>query len=60
MGTPFILSYTLHVFIIIHLSTIAFSSNNENRGVIFIIIFVIVWIGSFIIALNTHFLGGNP
>jgi hypothetical protein len=41
--------------------TCAFSGDKdfEERGSVFIIIFVIVWIGGFVISLNSQFLGAK-
>jgi hypothetical protein len=50
------------LFCLILCITIAFSSaskNTEDRGDVFIIIFVVVWFGGFLISLNAQFLGAH-
>ena len=38
---------------------LSFQRNDENSGLVFILIFVIVWIGGLIVSLNSQFLGVN-
>jgi hypothetical protein len=41
------------------LSTILTVGSSDEKGLAFIIVFVIVWLGAFIITLNTQFLGST-
>ena len=46
------------IFSFSYFSTLTLNSN-DKQGVKFILIFVIMWIGSLIITLNSQFLGAN-
>ena len=38
---------------------LSWQKNTDNTGIIFIMIFMIVWIGGFVVSLNSQFLGIN-